>query len=263
MNIIKRILTVTGMVFFLFMFFGCGDTTGSNVLPTIGKPTGLQVNVISSSRIDLLWNAVAEAVEYYVYRNGSYLKTVGATSTSDTGLSPSTQYCYAISAVNDSSEESEKCSSICRTTTAANQWTQIQRGINMELTAVAWDGSKYRAYGQGTSMLSSTDGVHWTPGYYSFSPVDNGSVLWIGDKFVSIKTWIFTSSNGTNWTVRYNMGFGWLAGICWSGSVAVVVGESGVVLTSPDGITWNTQTSGTTEWFTDVAWSGSTVHPTD
>lgn len=67
-------------------------------------PTGLVATAISSSRIDLSWNAVSGAVAYDVYRSttsgGPYslVTSVGTTSYSNTGLSPSTTYYYVVKA---------------------------------------------------------------------------------------------------------------------------------------------------------------------
>lgn len=65
--------------------------------PTV--PTGLQANAISSTRIDLSWTESSDNVGvsgYDVTRDGSVVATVTQASYSDTGLSPATQYEYAV-----------------------------------------------------------------------------------------------------------------------------------------------------------------------
>lgn len=93
------------------------DTTPPSV------PTGLTVTAVSPSQINLSWNASTDPDDavagYRIYRSGTLLTTVSATSTSDTGLSPSTQYCYAVSAYDTANNESGKSSQACATTNSA------------------------------------------------------------------------------------------------------------------------------------------------
>ena len=67
--------------------------------PTV--PGGLKATSVSSSQINLSWNASTDNVGvagYKVFRNGSQIATTTRTSYSDTGLMPSTTYSYAVSA---------------------------------------------------------------------------------------------------------------------------------------------------------------------
>lgn len=52
-----------------------------------------------------------------------------------------------------------------------------------------------------------------------------------------------TSLDGEDWTSRTSGTGKWLAGIAWSGSLFVAVGETGfyseTILTSADGFTWS------------------------
>ena len=102
------------------------DTTPPSV------PTNLNATAISSSQINLSWNASPESdvAGYKIYRNGSStpVKTVSGTSTSDTGLSPSTQYCYRVTAYDTSNNESGLSNEACATT-------------NSEAVALIWKKS--------------------------------------------------------------------------------------------------------------------------
>jgi len=80
-------------------------------------PTGFAVTAASSFQISLSWNASTGATGYKIYKGGSLLKSVTITSASDTGLSPSTNYCYTVSA-NNSAGESTQTSQVCATTQA-------------------------------------------------------------------------------------------------------------------------------------------------
>jgi len=88
-----------------------------NVLPTV--PAKLTPKVISTSRIDLSWNAATDnsgSVKYKIYRGGAYYRTTAATTYADAGLNPATLYCYAISAVDSAGNESAKNAQACATT---------------------------------------------------------------------------------------------------------------------------------------------------
>lgn len=60
--------------------------------------TGLVATALSSSSIGLGWNATSGANTYTVDRGGSPVGTAGANSFTDTGLTPSTSYTYAVAA---------------------------------------------------------------------------------------------------------------------------------------------------------------------
>jgi beta-glucanase (GH16 family) len=64
-------------------------------------PTGLTATAISSSQINLSWTASSTSgVQYLVFRNGSQIATVSATTFSDTGLAASTNYSYTVEATD-------------------------------------------------------------------------------------------------------------------------------------------------------------------
>ena len=105
----------------------CSGTTSFNASKTGGGadttkptvPTGLSVVAASTSQINLSWVASMDnvgVVGYRVYRSASFLKQVGGTSTSETGLSANTQYCYSVSAVDAASNESAQSAQQCATT---------------------------------------------------------------------------------------------------------------------------------------------------
>lgn len=63
-------------------------------------PANLMATVISSSRIDLTWDAITGALGYDVERNGAVIALdVATTSYSDTGLSPDTEYTHRVRTV--------------------------------------------------------------------------------------------------------------------------------------------------------------------
>jgi hypothetical protein len=87
-------------------------------------PTNLVATAVSSSQIDLSWAASIDNVGvsgYRIYRNGTFIKPVITTSTSDTGLNSSTNYCYTVSAYDAAGNESPQSGSVCATTTSIAQ----------------------------------------------------------------------------------------------------------------------------------------------
>ncbi len=81
-------------------------SANSNVITTLpnppATPTGFTATSISSSEINLSWNAVSGATSYTVYRQGltPALYSGSATSVSDALLSPNTLYNYTVLASN-------------------------------------------------------------------------------------------------------------------------------------------------------------------
>jgi uncharacterized delta-60 repeat protein len=84
------------------------------------------------------------------------------------------------------------------------------------------------------------------------------SVTWGANNFVAVGEvgTIVTSSDGITWTPRISGNAGWLVGVGYGNGLFVVVGEQGTILTSPDGIAWTGRTSGTTARINGVAFGG-------
>ncbi len=82
------------------------------------KVTGLIANPVSSSRIDLSWNANTEPDldHYNIYRDGILIASVTSTSYSDTGLSAATTYVYEVSAVDVNNNEGLRSDPVSGTT---------------------------------------------------------------------------------------------------------------------------------------------------
>ena len=108
--------TNTDVVTWVFELVG-GTTPDPDPTPTApSAPTNLTATAQSTSAIKLTWDAVDGAASYNVYRGGSYLTSVATGTTySDTGLTPNTQYCYKVTAVNTAGESAESNQS-CATT---------------------------------------------------------------------------------------------------------------------------------------------------
>ncbi|WP_425806420.1 cell wall-binding repeat-containing protein [Desulfitobacterium sp. Sab5] len=78
----------------------------ANALSLPSAPTGLTAKVTGFDQINLTWNPVSDATQYYIYRGNSLSGTytyVGAVTTpnyNDTGLTAATPYYYKVQAIN-------------------------------------------------------------------------------------------------------------------------------------------------------------------
>ncbi len=115
------------------------DTTAPSV------PTGLSAMATGPARVDLSWTAATDNVGvqgYQVFRNGVLLSavgTVGSTSFSDTGLSPSTAYTYTVRAVDAAGLTSAASAAAVATTSAAGDAGPPSAPTGLAAMAVAWN----------------------------------------------------------------------------------------------------------------------------
>ena len=82
-------------------------------------PTGLAVGTVTSSTVALSWSPVTGATGYAVYRDGVRVQTSTGTSTTVSGLAPSTAYAFQVAAVNDAGE-SVKSATVTATTSTGS-----------------------------------------------------------------------------------------------------------------------------------------------
>jgi hypothetical protein len=103
--------------------YNVGGTTDTS---PPAPPPNLTANAVSSSQINLLWNASADNVGvagYTVYRGGAQIATTTGTSYSNTGLSPSITYSYAVAAYDAAANTSAPSMTVAATTQAAPDTT--------------------------------------------------------------------------------------------------------------------------------------------
>ncbi|MCB1768490.1 MAG: hypothetical protein KDJ31_02130, partial [Candidatus Competibacteraceae bacterium] len=119
---------------------------------------------------------------------------------------------------------------------------------------MAWGNGQFAVVGRGV-ILTSPDGVTWTPHDSGvFETYDTG-ITWGNDQFLVVTQGgaILISSNGVAWTRIDEPVSRSLSGITWSGSQFVAVG-TGTILTSPDGAQWTLREAGTPHLISSVAW---------
>ena len=115
----------------LLFLAGCGDSNNSDAVSP-SNPSTVSAKASSASTVDLSWSTSTDNVGvagYKLYRNGVFIKYVTSESVTDDGLSTFTQYCYTVSAVDFSSNESSQSSQVCTDTNP--KYAQITLGTVM------------------------------------------------------------------------------------------------------------------------------------
>ncbi|MFH2120228.1 MAG: DUF5050 domain-containing protein [Pseudomonadota bacterium] len=171
--------------------FSPGTITESDITPP-STPTSLIATAVSSLQINLAWTASTDNIGvtgYNIYRGGTILKAATTTSISDTGLSPSAQYCYSVSAYDAAGNESAQSNQACATTPASSQEDVIVLASNLLLpsllcldgTYVYWTdagtgGAVKKVSLNGGTPLTLTSGLPHGGG--TGITVDGASIYW-------------------------------------------------------------------------------------
>ncbi|HEY2898998.1 MAG TPA: hypothetical protein VGL59_00370 [Polyangia bacterium] len=111
-------------------------------------------------------------------------------------------------------------------------WSVGNTGSHSSLVSLAWSGKSLVGVGQ-TTVLSSPDGITWTP----FTTSTNvNSVAWAGDRFFAtgdIDT-VLQSTDGLRWTTfPVFKTLRTLKGLVASNDNLVIVGQAGLIMTYP------------------------------
>lgn len=84
--------------------------------PTVpAAPANLVAEAVSTSSIELTWDAVATATSYNVYQGDNKVATVEEATYTVEGLEYNTEYCFTVTAVNEAGE-SEESAKVCEKT---------------------------------------------------------------------------------------------------------------------------------------------------
>lgn len=89
--------------------------------PVFPAPEGITAAAVSESQNNVSWQEVGGATAYKIYRDGLYLTASKTPSLSDSGLKAGTQYCYAVSAVDNAGQESGIGRQACVATMSGQQ----------------------------------------------------------------------------------------------------------------------------------------------
>ncbi|MFH0731978.1 MAG: PKD domain-containing protein [Candidatus Omnitrophota bacterium] len=134
-------------------------------------PTNLQAEAVSSSQINLNWDAsISDDVEgYKIYRDLVEIDTTADTSYQDTGLAPATQYTYQVSAYDEDDNESAKSNSSSATTPPSdgtNTWYVDGAMENDSGNGKSWETAK-KYIGSGIGLMSGGDTLLIADGTYT------------------------------------------------------------------------------------------------
>jgi chitinase len=113
-------------------------------------PAGLTAGSVTSSSVALSWSPVPGATSYAVYRDGAGVRTVTGTSTTVTGLTPSTAYAFQVAAVNDAGESA-------RSATVTATTAQGSDGGGSGLPAHALVGYLHASFANGSGYTRMAD----------------------------------------------------------------------------------------------------------
>ena len=170
-------------------------------------PTGLTCNAVSSTQIDLSWDASSGADGYYVYRCTGTTCTpttvvyAGAgTSCSDTGLTLNTTYSYRVTAYNKAGESGYLIPTVCCATREFPEveWTKTFGG--------AFDAS-------GHSVQQTSDGGYIIVGNTKSYGADDSDVWLIKTDSAGNKQWDKTfggSSHDDGYSVQQTSDGGYI-----------------------------------------------------
>jgi len=137
-------------------------TSSDTTAPTV--PTGLAASAISTSQINLSWNASTDNVGvsgYKVFRDSVAIGSVSSTSFSDSGLAASSTHSYAVRAFDAAGNQSAQSATVAATTLAASSTTTFHLDFG---TGSSGTGSSAIAPGYtGVPLIafSSTLGYGW------------------------------------------------------------------------------------------------------
>ena len=136
--------------------------------------------------------------------------------------------------------------------------TIVNDDSSTDRSGVAWSGDLFVVVRAGGAVLTSPNGVTWTP-RVSGTVQNLAGIAWSGSQFVAVGDGgtILTSAAGVAWTpVTPPPTIADLYSIAWSGTQFAAVGTGGAIFTSPDGGTWTARTSGATQDLYGVTWTG-------
>jgi len=92
----------------------CATTHADTIAPS--TPAGLTAEATSPIAVNLRWSRSSDNVSvtgYNVYRNGNFLFTTTSSSAADTDVPPGATTCYAVSAFDESNNESPRSADVC------------------------------------------------------------------------------------------------------------------------------------------------------
>lgn len=193
----KQTSAVIFLLLFVMNLWGCGSSGGSDQsgrdteIPT--SPSAVNITDVTTSSVSISWASSTDnkgVAEYKVYRNGAYLVSSTSTTSTDTGVTPSSRYCYTVSAVDAEGNESDKSPEACADIQSGN--TKPEPDTSAPSTPSSLNASPASSSSINISWAASTD----DKGVASYKIFRDG-------QFVSSSTTTSWADNGLNASTRY------------------------------------------------------------
>lgn len=151
------------------------NVTTANTVTCSGNPSvpaNLRVSSATGTSVSLAWDASTAAQncqikEYRIFRDGTQVTSVNATSFNDTGLNPGATHSYTVSAVDSSTHASAQSAAVSGSTNSDSQAPTVPTNLRTSLVtansvALAWNAStdnnavaSYVVYRDGTQVGTS------------------------------------------------------------------------------------------------------------
>ena len=145
----------------------------------LNAPDTLNARGVNKDAIELTWSRVEGATKYNIYNGNTLVTSVAGLACTIDGLEPETEYCFSVSATNDT-EESAKTEEEC-----AETFYVCPTPTNLKANVVLNDptfGKKYKI----TLTWDAVEGVDGYAVYASSQYVPDG--IWMGN--VTTNKWI-------------------------------------------------------------------------
>jgi len=165
---------------------GQAPTTDTQAPSTV---TNLTVSGKTSNTVSLTWNAATDNVavsSYDVYMNGSLKTNVSSTSTTITGLNPSTTYNFYIKAKDAAGNSSANSSTVSATTNAGTTNPNPTGCVNENFETIP------------TASSSSYSTKTWTSNGITWTATDSRSDQTISNKAITVRDGSLKSSSSAN-----------------------------------------------------------------
>jgi len=165
---------------------GQTPTTDTQAPSTV---TNLTVSGKTSNTVSLTWNAATDNVavtSYDVYMNGSLKTNVSSTSTTVTGLNPSTSYSFYIKAKDAAGNSSANSTAVSATTNAGTTNPNPTGCVNETFETVP------------TASSSSYSTKTWTSNGITWTATDSRTDQTISNKAITIRNGSLKSSSSAN-----------------------------------------------------------------
>lgn len=165
---------------------GQAPTTDTQAPSTV---TNLTVSGKTSNTVSLTWNAATDNVavsSYDVYMNGSLKTNVSSTSTTVTGLNPSTTYNFYIKAKDAAGNSSANSSTVSATTNAGTTNPNPTSCVNENFETTP------------TASSSSYSTKTWTSNGITWTATDSRSDQTISNKAITVRDGSLKSSSSAN-----------------------------------------------------------------